>query len=330
MNSIKNQIQKHGNKLFSDFSGVQAIGVGYKKVGGFSQNKLSMVFNVIRKKPLSELTSKELIPKKIKGIVTDVQESGLIVAQKLRTDKWRPAPGGVSIGHPDITAGTLGCLVQRNGEVMILSNNHVMAVSNDGKIGDTIIQPGTYDGGTITDRIATLEDFVPIKFGLSIPDCPVGNSVVNVLNWLSALFGHKTRVIIQQDTEENLVDAAIARPHNIENVKSEILEIGEIAGLHYAGLGDKVQKSGRTTLLTNGTVDQVDVLANVSYGAGKTALFSDQILTGYMSAGGDSGSAVLTMDNKLTGLLFAGSDKITIINRIENVFDLLGLSIFGG
>ena len=46
-----------------------------------------------------------------------------------------------------------------------------------------------------------------------------------------------------------------------------------------------------------------------------------------MSAGGDSGSAVLTDDNYLVGLLFAGSDKVTICNRIENVFTLLNVHL---
>ena len=37
----------------------------------------------------------------------------------------RPAPSGISIGHIDITAGTLGGLVRdrESGDVVILSNN---------------------------------------------------------------------------------------------------------------------------------------------------------------------------------------------------------------
>jgi hypothetical protein len=46
-----------------------------------------------------------------------------------------------------------------------------------------------------------------------------------------------------------------------------------------------------------------------------------------MSQGGDSGSAVLDDNNRLTGLLFAGSESTTIINRIENVFSALGVSL---
>ncbi len=88
-----------------------------------------------------------------------------------------------------------------------------------------------------------------------------------------------------------------------------------------------VKKSGRTTGFTTGTIQQVDVSANVQYGAGKIALFTDQLMAGAMSQGGDSGSAVMDDNNRLTGLLFAGSDSTTIINRIENVFSTLGVSL---
>ncbi len=57
------------------------------------------------------------------------------------------------------------------------------------------------------------------------------------------------------------------------------------------------------------------------------ALFTDQLMAGAMSQGGDSGSAVLDNNNNLVGLLFAGSDTSTIINRIENVFSSLGLGL---
>ena len=74
-------------------------------------------------------------------------------------------------------------------------------------------------------------------------------------------------------------------------------------------------------------MEQVDVSVNVQYGEGKIALFTDQLMAGAMSQGGDSGSAVLDDTNRLVGLLFAGSDTTTVINRIENVFSLLGVSV---
>ncbi len=83
----------------------------------------------------------------------------------LRTTKHRPAVGGISVGHPNITAGTLGLFVERNGGVYIKSNNHVLAAQNDASIGDATLQPGVYDGGSDpADKIAVLADYVPIKF----------------------------------------------------------------------------------------------------------------------------------------------------------------------
>src|SRR3989449_10313618 len=81
-----------------------------------------------------------------------------------RTRRIRPAPGGVSIGHIQITAGTLGVLARPNGRPVILSNNHVLANQNAGRVGDPILQPGPADGGRLQATIARLLDFVPIPF----------------------------------------------------------------------------------------------------------------------------------------------------------------------
>ena len=110
-------------------------------------------------------------------------------------------------------------------------------------------------------------------------------------------------------------------------MSNTILGIGEIAGVGEAELGMNVQKSGRTTGYTTGTIQQIDVTVNVQYGAGRVGQFTDQLIAGDMSQGGDSGSAVLDMDNNIVGLLFAGSDTVTIMNRIQNVFTALNITI---
>jgi hypothetical protein len=142
------------------------------------------------------------------------------------------------------------------------------------------------------------------------------------------MIGSDTRYNVSKiQAENNLVDAAIATPLNAADVKDEILNIGAIQGTVAGELGMAIKKSGRTTGFTTGVIQQVDVTANVQYGAGRIAVFSDQLLAGAMSQGGDSGSAVLDDNNRLTGLLFAGSDTTTIINRIENVFSALRVSL---
>ena len=308
---------------------VVATGIGYKTVAGRTTKDLAIICSVDTKKAKSMLSDRDMIPPRIQDVPTDVRPTGIIRAFQVPTGRFRPAPGGTSIGHYLITAGTLGCLVKKNNEIYILSNNHVLANSNEASIGDIILQPGPYDGGqNPQDQIAVLSEFVPIGFEDEDSDCGIAGSLVSFLNMLSEMVGSTTRLRpyrIQQT--ENKVDCAIARPLNSNDVINEILQIGTISGVQEGELGMNIKKSGRTTGFTTGTIEQVSVSAQVSYGTNKVALFTDQLLAGAMSQGGDSGSAVLNGNNNLVGLLFAGSETTTIINRIGNIFGALGVTL---
>jgi hypothetical protein len=325
---IRSLLQDTRHQLF-DCAHVVAAGVGYKFTGGNKTTSLSIVCSVTEKLPAAQLSSKDMVPATIDGIPTDVLQTGPIRVFQSNTERIRPAPGGVSIGHRDITAGTLGCLVKKGGQTFILSNNHVLANSNDAQIGDPILQPGPYDGGRLPgDHIANLEHFIPVAFIGAPSECPTANSIANFLTAIAKLLRSDVRMqAFSEQVDENLVDAAIARPLSDEDVSHEILGIGVIQGTTQGELGMAVTKSGRTTGLTTGEILQVDVSANVQYGENRIARFTDQLMAGPMSQGGDSGSAVLDENNLLVGLLFAGSDNSTIINRIENVFSALGVTV---
>jgi hypothetical protein len=309
---------------------VIAVGVGYKKVAGKLTDDLALICSVETKKASSFLSAKDSIPASIQNITTDVNPTGVIRALQEPTGKFRPAPGGVSIGHKNITAGTFGCLVKKNDKLYILSNNHVLANSNAANIGDEILQPGPHDGGQLTsDQIAKLSEFVPIQFAESGADpCGLASGVAGFLNGLAGMVGSKTRLSQTRiNAVENLVDCAIAEPLNPSEVKNEILGIGAINGTTEASLGMALQKSGRTTGHTEDSVQQIDVSVTVSYGSSGNATFVNQIMAGPMSQGGDSGSAVLNDQKQLVGLLYAGSDTTTIINRIQDVFQALQVTL---
>jgi hypothetical protein len=328
LSAVRDVLENRREHLLSK-ANVVATGVGYKISAGKKTAELSIMCSVASKVPSGQLAAADLVPAKLDGVLTDVVRTGRIRALPSHTDRLRPAPGGISIGHVDITAGTLGCLVKKNGQTYILSNNHVLANSNAAQIGDPIIQPGNYDGGRFPDdHIANLEEFVAISFAGGGTTCPIANGVASMLNGLATVFGSSSRLTaITTQAASNLVDAAIAKPINPQDVSNDILEIGTIQGTAQGNLGMALKKSGRTTGLTTGSIDQIDVTVNVSYGASGTALFTDQLMAGAMSAGGDSGSAVLNDSNQLVGLLFAGSDTTTIINRIEHVFQALNVSL---
>lgn len=345
----KRQILKKYRAKLLKKKNVHTVGLGYKITDGHKTLELSIICSVEKKVSISELSKKDRIPKEIKGVLTDVIEVGKIKAFLARTDRWRPAPGGVSIGHEKITAGTLGCLVKkkdreisaplselrirvkkRSGEIYILSNNHVLAQSNQGAIGSAILQPGKADGGEYPkDRIATLTEFVEIKW-LGGEGCKISKAVASLANIFAKAARSKSQLqAIRQEEIFNLVDAAIARPNQDTDVMNEILDIGLLSGEVNVdpSLGMRIQKSGRTTAVTEDEILQLDVTTQVQYGDGKIALFEDQLMAGPMSAPGDSGSAILDTDNNLVGLLFAGSDEVTILNRIEHVFHLLDVQL---
>lgn len=321
------QVKRQNRDYLLGRRNVVACGVGFKETERGITDEPCVVVSVTRKMPEAQLSPADIVPKKLGEVKTDVVETGVIRALQGHKDRWRPAPGGVSIGHADITAGTLGCLVTRNGELFILSNNHVLANSNVAQRGDPIIQAARYDGGALDDQIAALEDFIPLNFGASPATCPTATGVESFLNWLAKLLGSSHRVMAFQEVPgRNLVDAAIARPLSDDLIEKRILEIGVPQGTRDVTLGARVKKSGRTTGFTTGRIIQIDVTTRVSYEGG-TAIFEDQLMAGPMSQGGDSGSAVLDEDDFVIGLLFAGSDATTIMNPIQFVLDALNVEI---
>lgn len=243
----------------------------------------------------------------------NVVVTGVIEAQPHRF-RIRPAPGGVSIGHFAVTAGTLGCLATgrsspRNSRVLLLSNNHVIANSNNASYGHCISQPGNYDGGRCpADQIAILERFVPINFSgaCNYVDCGTG--------WC----WH---------------DRVRRELCYVSGGSVQLFRIGSTPIGGHPPLGTPVGKTGRTTQLTSGRVTAVGVTINVNYGGGKVARFCDQFAvrasSGDFSAGGDSGSVIWTWDSyrRPVGLLFAGGGGTTFANRMDRVVAALDINL---
>jgi hypothetical protein len=315
---------------------VVGIAAGIKWKNGEPTGEPALLVLVSYKLPKEAISKKDLIPTKCQDFQTDVLAIGNVFASsdgdseppplprensadaQILTNRVRPAQGGYSVGHKNITAGTLGTCVYKilqggstnpashgigiPSKFYILSNNHVLANSNLASIGDSILQPGPLDGGVDpTDRIARLSEFVPITFAPAVP-----------------LAQHN-----------NLVDAAIAEG-NFSDLDREIYWSGQVRGWRRkadVAVGALVKKTGRTTNFSTGRVTAINATVDVNYGGGRTARFKDQIITTPMSAGGDSGSLITTLDNVAVGLLFAGSTQATIANHFENVRNLLKVEV---
>lgn len=202
--------------------------------------------------------------------------------------KTRPILGGISCGHPAITAGTIGGIFRdKTGQIVILSNNHVLANVNDASIGDSIYQPGPFDGGGPGDVIGKLKDFQKLYNG----------------------------------TDQDSAIASVSADY-----KPVINYIGAVAGFKKTYVGDCVKKSGRTTGFTTGRVIAMNGTFVINYG-NKNVQVTKCIVTTNMSQGGDSGSLLVDAKNFAVGLLFAGSTQVTIHSDINVVKQRYGLQL---
>ncbi|BAZ51221.1 hypothetical protein NIES4103_38700 [Nostoc sp. NIES-4103] len=227
----------------------------------------------------------------------NVQITGPVYPQTLvKQHHKRPLCIGISISHSDPLAGTgtLGCFVRKRGEseLLILSNNHVLANTNNAQIGDAIIQPAREDyGKEDTDQIASLKEFVPLKTG-----------------------------------EMNFIDAATATVKN-----TAVGQISELSGIcflkgfynqqEFDNVGDDdshefmVAKVGRRTGYTLGKIIDYDMdYVRVPYNQELNNCIFNNIITiegdgnKAFSRRGDSGSIIVDQDGYAIGLLFAGTD----------------------
>lgn len=261
-------------------TGVVLVGIGRKVVQGKPTEQVCITVQVARKIRESLLPEPERLPRELDGIPIDVVALGRDETlakvrlrkskepENIRTRRWRPAPGGVSVGHYLLDgAGTLGGWIRdrRTGEPFLLSCWHVIANMGHCKKGDPILQPAILDGGKSPDDIiAYLDRWIDVQM------------IVPTQSLTDARERLKHLLTMKSDVPTNKVDAAVARPISESVVSKEILGIGELRGVSVTQIGMHVVKSGRTTGVTHGKIDLIDVDVFVPYPTG-IALFVDQI-----------------------------------------------------
>jgi hypothetical protein len=285
------------------YPNVTGVGVGYRVVSGVRRDEICLRVYVRRKVAEAHLSPEEILPRSVNGVTVDVIEAEWwAMAPDLTLPERRGrhpivVPAGVSVGGLRVTAGTLGALVSDigSGEQLLLSNWHVLCGDAECRAGEVIIQPGVFDGGLQTDAIAYLRTF--------------------------AL------------TEK--VDAACATVGVERYVLRDIAGLPGVRDVGSAAVGMRVWKSGRTTGVTTGIVEDVSADVDVGGYPDGTQGFRDQIIVAQDDSlpivrGGDSGSLVVDDSQRAVGLLFGGerrSGAYFIANHIAEVIDALGIEV---
>ena len=205
-----------------------------------------------------------LVPGSIDGVETETLVTGTLQTFPCpggaTSDCSAPIPGGVSVGHPSITAGTLGAYVQSAQGYFALSNNHVFAAENTASIGDVVLQPGPADGGSAANPshiLGTLAAFEPI-----VRCDPVGGCGASPTNLIDAAI-----VAVESDTVQ------------AENICGWTPQATTLPVSAIVTDATELKKCGRTTGETTGTVKVVNATVDVQGTLG-VARFTGQLITG--------------------------------------------------
>lgn len=283
---------------------IVALGISEKIKDGKPVGKLALTFYVERKVPLKKLAAELAVPRTLpnplsgtEAIPTDVKVIGKM-RPEVNASRSRFQPGN-SIGHVDSPAGTFGAVVSKDGAFHILSNSHVLALGGLAKKGDSIIYPGTSDGGEMSaDVVAKLSGVKKFVMGSGFL---------------------------------NRVDCAIAKPiaERLSDLMSEIKGLGLPSGTIKPARGMKITKVGRTTGKTTGEIQDVHFRFTLDYEGdiGKVG-FIDQVLCTRYTGDGDSGSLVIDKaTGRAVGLHFAGANGGSVFSPIERVLKALRVKL---
>jgi hypothetical protein len=230
-----------------------------------------------------------------------------------------PAPGSCF-------GGTLGSLLTNNATppaLVILSNNHVLGLSDGGAAGQNVTQPGIIETGcslTGTTVVANVTDILNLQTQ-PIPAFPVDVTTAQILSG-------------EVDPNDNILELGAL---NNANVPQPAPPAGG-SGITTT-VGKLLAKSGRTTGLTCAAVESVSMSAQVTYEKGCATTnpfnvtYTDEIVVANMSNGqsfigdGDSGSlAVDALTAEPVALMFAGSDTNAVGNPVTDVLNALHTS----
>lgn len=306
----KNYLKKRQN--------VVGIGTGLKVKNGEVTSEKCILVGVSNKKLSSQIQKKDLIPKKILGVPTDVIEVGIL--EHMWKKKHRPLKLGASCCWEKLTACSAGLpLYDKEGNPYMLMNKHCVVpddIKGVSKPGDAVLNPSPLDGGRAEDKVGEVTDiYFPVsskrKDNIDVAlvklDAPMKHEDVVGTKYIP-----KTRRLIEN-----------------------ILPSGDVLKTIFGG--------GRTL----GTVKTSTPIISVNFEAGVWGVENGQRVVRYFPnsvlvlnkskeggpcvLGGDS-SSIRFIDGMPLVQTFSGSDTVACFNQVQLsldwIYNTFGLELF--
>lgn len=292
--------EKYEKEILSS-GGIHGIGIGRRKNGGDGGGELAFLIYAESQSAVDTLRGKNLlsdIPAPCEYIVeppfkTDILyvDGDNLVSQD--QGRYRPLMGGIQIYLRNGSSSWMGTL------------------------------------GTFVKSQAAGDNNLYMLSNLHVLET-VGLAVSQPLSGRENIVGMVSKATDFIDTDAAL--AIVNAPDDVAvNVIEEIGRVSQTTALTSADLGQRMIKRGRTTGLTEGTLETINGTFKVDgvyrydcacVRADAGTLFSDR---------GDSGSPVILKGNgRLAGLHFAGNQKLggtSIFCKIDNVFRNLNVKL---
>ena len=303
------------------FAGLSIQSIGYTQ--GADDEAVQIYVTKGGKRDLSRLSGK------VEGIDVQITNLGRLIVKPetiaatsqrgyMYERSGRIACGSSCAPAGETYAGTFGALVESHGELMALSNNHVLAACNQVPVGQPILSPSAMDAR---------------------PEIPAPRELCRHSRIVELRTGTPTLVPLVT------CDAAVAMVPDQSAVSSwqgnDLTGYDTPVSTISPSFGLRVKKVGRTTDLTLGTVEAlIHNPMPIPYKQQTftaTVWFSD-VWTIKAEGGdqfalpGDSGSLVVTEDDgAAVGLLFAATNKgdYGFIAPINTVLKELALRLVG-
>jgi hypothetical protein len=364
------RLERAKQQIYDDYGAdpnVTGVGIGFRRSAGAWTGRPAVVVLVAKKRREALVSRRRLLPRTVEVDGTtyevDVEQAGPFssgartalaparaplapagVSDPI-TGRMRPPRQGASISNPvdGTTAGTLGLFVIDNTDdtVCLLTCNHVIARMGRGKVGEPIVQPGTYDGGTSADAIAKLKRWAPISPSGTRVDGAIAqltdqsaytldvakdlmapiSATHPVVGMAAAGDSFGGNLLTRMDATLEALNVRLPLGQQGAVAESGLPCAGPVLGLADPQPGMKIEKVGRTTGYSSSEIVAIGVRAVVTTPIGDIP-YNDMIYTEFLIAAGDSGSVVFAGGDGDTQVIPEGQQECVMLPVLSDYYRL--------
>jgi hypothetical protein len=356
---LTEKIKKDISKIFQMTPDDVSVAYGKKTKNNIETGELCIILMVKEKKPLSELSSDEILPKTIsvedETYLTDVQEIGEIntlvcdsntltkcydwqTTEPINRDYYNPILGGMSVTSSNLNGfGTMGLIAVDN------TTNALVGVTNAHVLIEDIFYTQYRDLQSIIENELTDVVYEPstpnLTIGRVLKYYPFHTFNSGLSNYIDCAIFSVSSAVTSNSISYKQVGLSYSSPMEFATTA----EIDSLLTTNPVIYNSGARTGPKETSPCNLRITSLFYTVPVKYklqNFTKVALFEDLIVfkrenpdCPYPTAQGDSGSALIANfggTSKILGLIFAGGPTQGYACRIDRIASMMNISAWDG